>query len=170
MITLIFFLGVPWLAPETCCTQCPSEWPGSSGFTFLARADLGWWHRPSLIVQSSAQIRTRILAIRENTAKWGAFSDYCGEIAFNCVPSVKCCWSWPLSWLSLLFSIFAARGISKLQEKSVSLQANGEMLGWVHRCFLTELISWLLLQCETRSLSPNVTNCLPSCKTVKVCD
>ena len=68
------------------------------------------------------------------------------EVAFNCVSRVKCSWSGPLSWLSLLFSIFAARGISKLQEKSVSLQANGEMLGapvlphWAH--LLTVAAMW----------------------------
>ena len=149
----------------------PPEWVAWELWVYIPGSDLGWWHRPSLIVQSSAQIRTRILAIRENIGSVGCilWSLRGNEVAFNCVSSVKCSWSWPLSWLSLLFSIFAAReGLANCRRNQ--LVSRLMVKCWVHRCFLTELISWLLLQCETRSLSPNVTNCLPSCKTVKVCD
>ena len=125
----------------------PPEWVAWELWVYIPGSDLGWWHRPSLIVQSSAQIRTRILAIRENIVVQCILWLLRGnEVAFNCVSSVKCSWSGPLSWLSLLFSIFAARGISKLQEKSVSLQANGEMLGapvlphWAH--LLTVAAMW----------------------------
>ena len=93
------------------------------------------------------------------------------EIAFLISPSGKCLWSLQLSWLNLFLRIFA--GISKLHRRrnlfsflAALNHSSGEMLA------APGLISWLLLQCETHSLSPNVTNCPPllSNKTVKVCD